>query len=68
MGGTGYACMKDFMENDHPNWGYEVVAIRMYIFCDIENELVLPPGGSKIVLRTFNKHNQEGESVLNPKF
>ena len=46
VGGTGYTCMEDFMENDHPNWGYEVIAIRMYIFCDIENDLVLPPGSS----------------------
>ena len=44
--GTGYLCMQDFMENDHPNFGYDVIAMRMYIFCDIENEQVLPPGGS----------------------
>jgi hypothetical protein len=42
-GGTGYKCMQDFMENDHPDFGYEVIAIRMYIFYDIENIL---PGHS----------------------
>jgi len=43
VGGTGYQCMQDFMENDHPNFGYEAIAIRMYIFYDIE---AIPPGGS----------------------
>jgi hypothetical protein len=44
IGSTGYECMEDFLEGyDHPSWGYEVIAIRMYIFCDIE---AIPAGHS----------------------
>jgi len=43
-GSGGYVCMEDFLEGyDHPSEGYEVIAIRMYIFCDIE---AIPSGGS----------------------
>jgi len=45
--GTSYVCMQNFLQDyDHPSEGYEVIAIRMYIFCDIEDEQILPPGGS----------------------
>jgi len=43
--GTSYMCMQNFLQGyDHPSAGYEVIAIRMYIFYDIET---IEPGHSE---------------------